>query len=265
MKTEQRNHRVRMIVWRCMLCMSFFILHSSFFMAKVHAVTKAEADSAYAHQHYQQAINAYESLLKEGVSADLYYNLGNAYYRSENITRAIINYERALLLSPGDGDIRHNLQLARQKTIDKITPQSEFFIVTWWRSIANMMSVDSWAWVALVALAIGLVLMLLYLFSPRIALQKTGFFGTLVMLAVFLFSTLFAWQQKQRLTNRTGAVVITSAVTVRSTPAANGTELFVLHEGTRIDITDDSMKDWKAVRLPDGKEGWMESKEMEVI
>ena len=128
------------------------------------AITKAEADSAYVHENYQQAINGYEALLKQGVSADLYYNLGNAYYRTDNITRAIINYERALLLSPGDDDIRFNLQMARSKTIDKITPESEMFFVTWYRSLVNSMSVDAWAHTALVTLAFAIILALLYLF-----------------------------------------------------------------------------------------------------
>ena len=82
--------------------------------------------------------------IKQGASAELYYNLGNAYYRTENITRAVLNYERALLLSPGDADIRFNLQLARSKTIDKIVPESEMFFVTWYRSLVNLMSVDGW-------------------------------------------------------------------------------------------------------------------------
>ena len=127
------------------------------------AVTKAEADSSYVRQHYQEAIKQYEALLKEGVSADLYYNLGNAYYRSDNFTWAIINYERALLLSPGDKDIRHNLQLARQKTTDKLSPSADFFLVTWYRSLVNIMGVDAWAWTALVALAMGIILSLIHI------------------------------------------------------------------------------------------------------
>ena len=230
-----------------------------------HAVTKAEADSAYARQHYQDAIKQYEALLQEGVSADLYYNLGNAYYRSENFTRAIINYERALLLEPGDKDIRHNLQLARQKTTDKLSPSADFFLVTWYRSLVNIMGVDSWAWMALVALAMGVVLFLVYLFSSRVSLQKVGFFGAAFMLLFFLIANLFAWHQSQVLTHRTGAVVIASETAVKSTPAQNGTNLFMLHEGTKVEITDDSMKDWKEVRLPDGKEGWISTSSIEVI
>lgn len=229
------------------------------------AVTKERADSAYAQEHYQQAIADYEALLKSGVSADLYYNLGNAYYRTDNITKAILNYERALLLSPGDDDIRFNLQMARSKTIDKITPQSEMFFVTWYHSLVNLMSVDAWARTALFTLAIAIVLVLLYLFSDRMWLRKLGFFGALALVIVFLLSNLFAFQQKHKLTHRTGAIVITSAAAVKSTPSKNGTDLFILHEGTCVTMTDQSMREWKEIRMADGRKGWIETRQIETI
>ena len=236
-----------------------------FLPLSAHAVTKAEADSAYVRGQYQQAIKDYESLLKQGASADLYYNLGNAYYRSENITRAVLNYERALLLSPGDRDIRFNLQIARSKTIDKIVPESEMFFFTWYRSLVNLMSVDAWAWTALVSLALVIVLLLIYLFSDRIWLRKIGFFGGFVLLVLFALSNVFAWQQKQDLLYRKGAIVVSPSVTVKSTPAKNGTDLFILHEGTKVSITDGSMKGWTGIRIADGKEGWIESDMIEEI
>ena len=229
------------------------------------AVTKVEADSAYARGEYQQAIKDYEALLKHGASADLYYNLGNAYYRTENITRAVLNYERALLLSPGDRDIRFNLQIAQSKTIDKIVPESEMFFFTWYRTLVNLMSVDGWARTSLVSLALVIILLLVYLFSDRIWLRKIGFFGGIALLVLFVMSNVFAWQQKQNLLFRKGAIVIVPSVTVKSTPANNGTDLFVLHEGTKVMITDSSMKDWKEIRIADGKEGWIESKQLEEI
>lgn len=229
------------------------------------AITKANADSAYARQQYQQAIKDYEELLHDGVSAELYYNLGNAYYRTDNITRAVLNYERALLLSPGDGDIRFNLQMARSKTIDKITPESEMFFVTWYHALVNIMSVDGWARTALVSFALAIVLALAYLFSARIWVRKVGFFGGLAFIVVFILANLFAYQQRQELVNRTGAIIISSAVPVKSTPSKSGTDLFILHEGTKVEITDGTMRGWKEIRVADGKEGWIETSKIEII
>ena len=261
-KSEVRGERISHA--RTLLLFVLF-LTSYLLPLTSYAVTKAEADSAYVHGQYQQAIRDYEALLKQGASAELYYNLGNAYYRTENIPEAVLNYERALLLSPGDRDIRFNLQIARSKTFDKIVPESEMFFVTWYRSLVSLMSVDGWARTALIALALTIVLLLVYLFSYRIWLRKTGFFGGVVLLLLFVGSNIFAWQQKKDLLNRKGAIIFVPAVTVKSTPAANGTDLFILHEGTKVVITDGSMRDWKEIRIADGKEGWIESKHLRVI
>ena len=247
------------------LILFFFLSPVSCLMTPASAATKAEADSAYVRGQYQQAISDYESLLKQGTSAELYYNLGNAYYRTENIPQAVLNYERALLLSPGDRDIRFNLQIARSKTFDKIVPESEMFFVTWYRAMVNMMSVDGWARTALFAMGLTIILLLVYLFADRLWLRKAGFFGGVALLILFVMSNLFAWQQKQDLINRKGAIIFAPSVTVKSTPAANGTDLFILHEGTKVVIIDGSMKDWKEIRLADGKEGWIESKKIRII
>ncbi len=229
------------------------------------AVTKADADSAYTQERYQKAAQLYEQLLKKGVSSELYYNLGNSYYRMDNMTKAVLNYERALLLSPGDGDIRFNLQMARAKTIDKIVPESEMFFVTWYRSLVNLQSVDAWARLALISLVLAIILALAYLFANAIWLRKVGFFGGFFFVLLFLFSNLFAWQQKKALIHRSGAIIIRSAVNVKSTPSSHGTDLFILHEGTKVNITDDTMRGWKKIRVADGKEGWLETKEIEII
>ena len=264
-KGGKRKEESGMRIHYSLLLFAVISLSSFLFPLSSHAVTKAEADSAYVHDEYQKAIDGYEALLKKGVSAELYYNLGNAYYRTENITRAVLNYERALLLSPSDPDIRFNLQMARSKTIDKIVPEQEMFFVTWYRSLVNMASVDGWAMIALVCLGLAIILALIYLFSNQIWLRKVGFFGAFLMIAVFVCSNIFAHQQKNQLVNRTGAIITESAVNVKSTPAKNGIDLFILHEGTKVTIIDASMKDWKEIRLADGKEGWIETKQMEVI
>ena len=229
------------------------------------ALSKAEADSSYVNENYQQAITQYERLLQVGPSAELYYNLGNSYYRMDNITRAILNYERALLLSPGDADIRFNLQLARSKTVDKIVPQSEFFLTTWYRSVVNILSVDGWAYVAIFSLVFAVVLLFVYLFSSPIWLRKIGFFGGLLLLLVFIIGNIFAWHQKQMIDHRNGAIIIDSAVTVKSTPAQNGTDLFILHEGTKVTVLDDTMDGWREILVPDGKQGWIETSQIEAI
>ena len=229
------------------------------------AVTKNNADTEYQKGNYQQAIRDYEEILKNGESAEIYFNLGNAYYRTDNITKAVLNYERARLLSPGDDDINFNLQFARSKTIDKITPESEMFFVTWYKSLVNFTSVDNWAKTGILCIVMTLLLVLLYLFGPQLMLRKIGFFGGLAFFVIFLLSNLFAFQQKQALDNRTGAIIMAPSVNIKKTPAKNSADQFVLHEGTRVDIIDKGMTDWRCIRVGDGREGWIETKAIEEI
>ena len=112
---------------------------------------------------------------------------------------------------------------------------------------------------------IPLYLALFYLFSDRIWLRKIGFFGGIIALLLFLIGNLFAWQQKSNFSQRTGAIIIKSAVNVKSTPSKNGTDLYILHEGTKVTVTDSSMREWRKIRVADGKEGWLEVSEIEVI
>ncbi|ADY35187.1 Tetratricopeptide TPR_1 repeat-containing protein [Phocaeicola salanitronis DSM 18170] len=247
----------------------FYILLAVFLLSAVQlvsAATKAEADQAYQENKFADAIAAYETILgTEGESADIYYNLGNCYYKTKNIAKAVLNYERALLLNPGDADIRFNLELARSKTVDQITPASEVFIVAWMKNITNLMSEKEWGVTALVSFLLLLLGLALYIFGNRIVLKKVGFVGAIVFLIMCVSANLFARGQKNKIVNRTGAIVMSPTITVKSTPNESGTDLFVLHEGTKIYIQDNSMKGWKEIRLEDGKEGWLPASAIEVI
>lgn len=248
------------------VCMHLLVLVIAFAVPlSAGAITKKNADDEYKKGNYQQAIKDYEELLKKGPSVELYYNLGNAYYRTDNMTRAVLNYERALLLSPGDDDIRFNLQMARSKTIDKIAPKSEMFFVTWYKTLVNFTSVDGWARSAIVCLSLALVLALCYLFGGKPQVRKIGFFGAVVFIAVFILSNVFAYEQKQILTKRTGAVVTAPSAPLKKTPVASSEHDAIIHEGSRVEIIDDTMKDWKQVELEDGREGWILSSQMERI
>lgn len=247
--------------------MTALILLSVFAFATIptNAITKKNADDEYKKGNYQQAIKDYEELLKKGSSAELYYNLGNSYYRTDNMTRAVLNYERALLLAPGDADVRFNLQMARSKTIDKITPKSEMFFITWYKALVNLTGIDDWARISIISISAALVLVLCYLFGSRMLLRKIGFYGASAFVLVFILSNIFAYEQKQILTRRTGAVIISPSVVLRKTPVLNSEQNTVAHEGSRVEIIDDTMKDWKLVELEDGREGWLQTSQIERI
>lgn len=228
-------------------------------------VTKAEGDSAYMRNDYASAIQIYENLLKNGEAAEVYYNLGNSYYKADDIAKAILNYERALLLQPGNADIRANLEIARSKTIDKVIPVPEIFFVAWTKSLINSLSVDAWAKLGVVFFILLLISLYLFFFSKQIAGKKAGFIGGIAFLVLVILSNVFAAQQKNELTNRNAAIVLSPSVTVRSTPSESGTSLFILHEGRKVEIKDNTMREWKEIRLEDGKVGWVPASAVEVI
>ena len=257
---EGMNRKHKKNIATAVLLLLFMLPSSAF------ALSKADADSSYVHENYQKAIEQYEELIKHyGSRVELHYNLGNAYYRMDDMPHAVLNYERALLLAPGDADIRFNLQLARSKTVDKIVPQSEFFVVTWYRSVVNLMSADAWAQTGCFLLVATFLLFFVYLFCTRIWLRKIGFFGSIAVFFAFLLSNIFAWQQTCIVDNRDGAIIMDAAVPVKSTPSQGGTDLFILHEGTKVRVLDNSIGDWCEVSVPDGKQGWVETKQIEVI
>lgn len=228
-------------------------------------ITKAMADSAYIKGDYASAISMYEDILNKGVSDVIYYNLGNSYYKSGNIARAILNYERAYLLNPGDADIRFNLNMARSKTIDKSYDENEFFLVTWFSSIQNLLGTDGWARAAIVFFVIFLIMIGLYVIGQKLLIRKIGFIGMIISLILVVVANIFAFNHKQSQLEQKSAIVMAPSVTVKSTPDVSGTDLFILHEGHKVTIKDATMKAWCEIQLEDGSIGWLPVDVIEVI
>ena len=227
--------------------------------------TLKEAEEAYAKEDYTQAIELYESVLKSyGESAMVYYNLGNAYYKAGKVAPAILNYERALLLNPGDSDTRFNLQVARPKTVDKIEPIGEFFLTRWIGTVEDVYSADGWAKWGVASFVLFIGCLVLFFFSKWIRLKKIGFFAGICFLLISLVANLFADSQQDKLLHRADAIVFASTVTVKSSPDASGTDLFILHEGTKVTIKS-TLGEWSEIQLEDGNVGWMPSKEIQQI
>ncbi|MCM1107859.1 MAG: SH3 domain-containing protein [Clostridium sp.] len=244
------------ILWLCVMVLA---------LTDLRAQTKAEGDSAYVHEEYEKAIAIYSGLLENGESADLYYNIGNCYYKTDQIALSILNYERAAMLDPGDSGIRYNLTMARNKTVDKIVPQSEMFFITWFNQMTDWMSIDAWAFTAIALFVLMLVMLMGYFFAGRLLWKKISFYVALACLPLIVLCNVFAGRQKSRLTERSSAIIMQPSVVVRSTPTQSGTDLFILHEGTRVEIVDDSMEQWKEVKIADGKVGWVSVSEIERI
>lgn len=232
----------------------------------VQAQSKQEADEAYAKEQYQKASVIYSQLLqKNGKSAVLYFNLGDCYYRMNDMTKAVLNYQRAKQLEPGNKKIRHNLKLAQSKVTDQIVPKSEMFFVTWTKAWMGTKTANGWATNAIIAFILLLVGVAVYLFCSKIWLRKVGFFGALFFLLLTVVFHIFAYQQKKMILEEPEAVVVAPLMEVKTTPVNTATKQFELHEGVTVTVIDNSMRDWKEIELVDGRSGWVHTSQLEFI
>lgn len=256
-KKKSATNSMKSVLLLCAVMLGFASVAS--------AATKKEADEAYQKGNYQLAIKTYEQLIKTTPSAENYYNLGNAYYRSDNITKAIIAYNKAVLLNPADNDIQHNLQVARTKTIDKMQPRQDTFLVAGWQTFVNLLSTNAWTYVSLISLIVVVLLTLTYLFAEAVILRQLGFFGGIIFFVLFVLGNICAYSQYKRLAANDGAVVISDVCLVKASPEQKAQDETSIHEGTHLRITDETIKGWYEVTLDDGTEGWIESKCVERI
>ncbi len=216
-----------------------------------------QAKRHYIAQEYEKAAALYEQILAGGrESAGLYFNLGNSLFKSGDYVRAILNYERALLLDPRNEDIRFNLRIANQYIVDNPEPLPRPFFSRWWQGLASLTSPDGWARISNAAFLLLLVLLGGYLFGRTLWLKKAAFYNALAAAVILIISFTLAWQQHNLLKRHDTAILVCPRTTVKSAPAATGTDLFMIHEGLKVEITD-SLDLWKEIRISDGNKGWM--------
>ena len=223
------------------------------------------ANAAYNAGDFEKAATIYEQILAQNLhSAALYYNLANAYFKQGELGKALLNYNRASRIAPSDEDIRHNQEYAEKMTKDSIEKIPEFFLVTWLRAARGALSCTAWTVLSLAMLAVALAMTLVYLLAQRMSLRKVGFYTMACAVVLFIASSAFALSERNMLINRSEAIVMSSAASVKSSPDRSATELFVLHEGTKVTIGE-STDGWAEVRIADGRKGWIEDKRIERI
>lgn len=227
------------------------------------------ATQAYRDRDYKKSIALYEEIIAQGmaedkVSAQLYYNLGNAYFRDNQLGKAILCYERALLLDPGDGDIRHNLRFAQNRTVDRIDAAANLFLTNWFRGIRNIFSSNQWATTGIVLFILFLVCIAVYLFVRLLWARKTAFYAGVVLFLLMITANIFAFSQKNERVQRDAAIVMVGAATVNASPDTNSNQLFELHEGTKVKIRNRD-GNWFEIQIVDGSVGWIRQGDVEVI
>jgi tetratricopeptide (TPR) repeat protein len=224
-----------------------------------------KAEEAYTAGEYETALQIYNSALDMGYeSADLYYNMANCYYRKAELAASILNYERALKLDPSHEDAKHNLAFAESKTVDNINIIGNIFLVDWWNAICNIASADAWAIISIVLFVITLTALSFYIFVRKVWVRKLGFSVSIIALFFTITSLLSANTRYNNETSKSQAIVFSQTVTIKSSPDNSGNDLFILHEGTKVNIKS-TLGEWVEVSTLDGNSGWMPANAIEII
>jgi tetratricopeptide (TPR) repeat protein len=222
--------------------------------------------SAYSAGMFGMALEYYryviDSLHEE--SAALYYNMGNASFRRNDLASAILYYEKALKLAPNDDDIIFNLGLSNSRIPDKIESVPEMLLVRWYKKITHLLTPNHWAYITLGALAVALIFLALYFVAYNIVIRKIGFWMGVVAFLFFIFSLTISHQTAKEQTTQNTGIVFSASLTVKSSPEESSADLFVLHEGTKVWILD-QLNRWYKIKIANGSVGWIPATEIEVI
>lgn len=230
-------------------------------------VTKlfADGNSLYAKGKYQQAVKDYQQIVDDGYrSAAVYFNLGDAYYKSGNIPSAILYFEKAHKLAPGDDDINFNLKFANLRTSDKVEQVPDFFLSRWWTSLILNFSISNLAAWSIILILAGSILLICYFFASAFNVKKYSFYGAIALFILGVLAIFIANRQQSYFDNNHEAIVFTPAVNVKSSPAEKSGTLFIIHQGTKVDILDND-GGWTKIGLANGNEGWLKTTDLKTI
>ncbi len=224
-----------------------------------------DGNTAYEQQQYGKALQHYQSAMtsqSEGQSVDLLFNLGNAHYKSGNLGQAILHWEKALVLSPNDKDIRENLRIAKYDIEGEVIPVTPFFLLKFWKSTQNLLSSSAWSILCIIMIWLGIMGLLVWLFSKERKMKKYGFIGGLTLLVLALFPLLWSMGKAKSERQQNRAILTVQKTALRSSPDNPGD--FDIYEGTELEIMD-RIGEWSKVRLLNSDVGWVKDDEYEII
>ncbi len=224
-----------------------------------------QANDAYEKEDYDSTISLLDSLLSVGLeSPELYYNLGNAWFKKSEMPKAILYYEKAKKLDPNNVDINYNLELANTKIADRIEPIPEFFLKKWWRSTLVFLNESQWMIVNVISYSILMVFVIIFFISKSKSIKQSSFFIGIILLSISLITGLMGYQSNQIVHTHNTAIVFTPTINVKSSPNENANTIFVIHQGTKVELVD-HLKSWYRIKLANGSVGWMKDIDFEKI
>lgn len=215
------------------------------------------ANDLYVKGNFAEAAKQYEMILStEGVAPELYYNLGNSYFKSNELGMSILNYERALRLAPGFDDARFNLEMAQLKVVDNILQTPTFFLGRWITNFIKLFTSNGWIIMSVITFIICLIAGFLFILGPTRYVRKSSFYFGTILLGVSILTLVFAGIRNDQMKKHNEAIIMSGVVTVKSSPDKSGTDLFQLHEGTKVSLKS-TLGNWTEIKLGNGSVGWV--------
>ncbi|PZX95210.1 BatE protein [Flavobacterium aquariorum] len=219
----------------------------------------------YQNGKYAEAAKAYESVLEANKeSVELYFNLGNCYYKLHQTAPAIYNYEKALVLDPSDKDALNNIKFAQKQTIDEIKVVPKVGFAKLLRDFTGIYPFDTWAWITIGFAFLFLFFFMGYYFYQTVVVKRIFFVGMFVILVLLVMSISAAFFEKSHFDNERPAIVFAESADVRSEPQNASATTFVLHAGTKVYV-EETLGYWKKIQLTDGTEGWIDSRSIKEV
>jgi tetratricopeptide (TPR) repeat protein len=225
----------------------------------------AKGNALYAKAEYKEAMAAYQQMIDDGYqSAAVYFNMGNACYKNDDIPSALLYFEKAHKLAPGDDDINFNLKYVNLKTADKIDEVPEFFLTRWWKGFILSFSTKVLSVWSIVFVLLGSGILVLYSFAGSVQIKKAAFYGAVILFFLGISIVFMANRQVSYFDGHPEAIVFSGSVNVKSGPVEHSNTLFVIHDGAKVNILDTG-NGWMKISLANGNEGWIKETDVKEI
>ncbi len=225
----------------------------------------SQANEAYNKGDYAKSVELYETVEKTGnISANLYFNLANSYYKMQKVAPSIYNYEKALELAPNDKDILTNYSFAKNTRIDKIDVLPQGFLSRLYKKLITLFKVDTWAWLSVGLMFVFAICFVVFYRAISSMQRKVFFAGWTFSLFLGVFCMIFAFLTTSNAIKNRFGIVYANEIKVQGEPNLRSEKLFTLHEGTKVKILDE-VNDWNKIKLTDGKTGWLPKKQIKEL
>jgi len=245
--------------------LNILLLFFCFWVSAQNEALFKKANDAYNEGDYVQAADQYLKILENGEhSAELYFNLGNAYYKLNQIAPSIYYYEKALLLSPNDSEIENNLAYSQNMTLDAIDILPQTGLASLYKRVTGYFSFDQWAKIAVFLMILFVLLYIAFYFFKYSTRKRIAFIGSLLALFLSIISTVFAFIEYKDFKTDNPAIVFVQESQVKTEPNDRSQQAFILHEGTKVNVLD-TLNEWRKIQLTDGKTGWISSESIRLL